>query len=83
MPLNDQTRKEFERWGKALPTTEEHGTEDQIRENMTPLQPKNWRMQGNKLIADTEMGELVQMMPTNLICKGTDKKGLPILVKLD
>jgi len=61
------------------PTTTPHGTDNEIRKNLTPLKATNWRMEGNQLIADTDYGRLVQRISTDVICKGTDKYGLPIL----
>lgn len=73
----------FDRNAVAQPAHLNHGvnTED-ISKLLIPLAARNWRMQGNKLIADTDMGKLVQTIPTNYICKGTDEKGLPILEKV-
>lgn len=83
MQPSEQTTKEFSRWGKPLPTSQGHGTTDDIRQSLTKLKPNSWRMEGNKLIGMTEMGELAQFLPTNYICKGSDDAEMPILVKLD
>lgn len=64
------------------PTTVSHGLEDDISKKLVELKPNSWRLEGNKLIGDTEMGPLVQFIPTNYICKGTDDSGLPILEKI-
>ncbi len=64
------------------PTTVAHGTDDSIRENLKSVNPRNWRVEGNQLIADTDWGELVQTIPTNYICEGTDDQGKPILTKI-
>jgi hypothetical protein len=82
MPVSDETRREFEKWGKALPTTQGHGTETDIRENLRKLNLTGWYLSGNELRADTELGPFVQMIPTDYICKGVDEEGLPILVKV-
>lgn len=74
--------KEFKEWGVPLPTREVHGTSADIRSNMEKAHCTNWRMEGNKLIADTQFGPLVQFLPTDMICRGTDDKGLPILEKI-
>lgn len=84
MPHPDKNIEEmFSRWGKDAPAHYPHGTPDEIRANLKPVNPRNWRLEGNELIADTDFGRLVQFIPTNYICKGTDEDGLPILVKLD
>lgn len=64
------------------PATYPHGTEEDIRNNLRQLKPDSWRMEGNKLIGMTDMGDLVQYLPTDYICKGTDDNGLPILEKI-
>jgi len=69
--------KLFKEWGVPLPTRDAHGTEDDIRQNLKSVKPTNWRMEGNMLKADTELGELAQPLPTNLILTGTDDQGLP------
>lgn len=73
---------EYEKWGKLPPTVEGHGTDEDIRNNLKKLVPSSWRLEGNKLIGQTEFGELVQTIPTDYICHGIDKEGLPILKKI-
>lgn len=68
--------------GATPPTAQTHGTEDDIAQRLKPLKPNSWRLEGNKLISQTEMGVLVQTIPTDYICRGTDDKGLPILEKI-
>ena len=83
MQPDDKTAKEFSKWGKEPPRSYSHGTIEDIRGNLKRLQPNSWRLEGNKLIGQTEMGELVQFIPTNYILEGTDDQGLPKLVKLE
>lgn len=64
--------------GAAPPTATPHGTDSEISDNLKKLMPNSWRLVGNKLIGQTEMGELTQFLPTNKILVGTDEKGLPI-----
>jgi hypothetical protein len=73
---------QFKEWKVPLPTREPHGTEEDIRANLKPLTPSKWRLEGNKLIAETDMGELVNYIPTDYIMKGVDEQGLPILKKI-
>ena len=68
--------------GGALPTVQTHGTEEDITKSLTPLKPHSWRLEGNQLIGQTEMGELRQTIPTDYICRGTNDQGLPILEKI-
>ena len=61
-----------------LPEAHPHGTDDDIRNNMNRPLPNSWKLEGNQLKGMTDMGELVQTIPTNKILVGVDKKGLPI-----
>lgn len=65
------------------PETITHGTEDDIRDKLVKLKPTVWRQEGNKLIGKTQMGTLVNFIPTDYILQGTDEDGNPILEKLD
>jgi hypothetical protein len=65
----------------APPEAIAHGTEDELE--FVQLKPNSWRLEGNKLIGDTEMGELVNLIPPNYILTGTDDEGTPIFKKLD
>lgn len=67
---------------QPAPKATTHGTEDEIREKLVQLKPNTWSLEGNKLTGQTEMGLLVQYIPTDYICSGTDDKGLPILKKV-
>jgi hypothetical protein len=82
MPLDDETRKRFEKWGVPPPTSQPHGTPQELKANLEPIRPSKWRMEGNKLIGETEMGVVAQFLPTDLICTGTDSQGLPIFKKI-
>ncbi len=59
-----------------------HGTPDDISNEMKKLMPSSWHLQGNKLIGKTEMGTLVQTIPTDYILTGTDSSGLPVFTKV-
>lgn len=73
---------EFEKWGKLPPTVEGHGTDQDIRENMKVALPTQWRLEGNQLIGQTELGKIVQTIPTDYILHGTTDDGLPDLRKV-
>lgn len=80
---DDKTLKWFDRMGVSRPQSQQHAvTPDNIAEKLTPLRAQKWRLEGNKLIATTDFGEVVNFIPTNYICKGMDDKGMPILVKI-
>lgn len=70
------------RHGVELPDYQAHGTEEEIRNKMKKLLPNEWKLEGNKLKGKTEMGELVQVIPTDYILKGTDDDGLPVFEKV-
>ncbi len=72
----------YKKHGKAPPKHFEHGTEQEIRENMVRLRPGSWRLEGNQLIGQTELGTLVQTVPTDVILTGTDDDGRPIFKKV-
>jgi len=61
----------------------EHGvnTED-IGKNLKRLNTTNWKLEGNVLTAETEMGKLTQKVPTDVILTGEDAEGLPVFKKI-
>jgi hypothetical protein len=75
--------KWYDRHNKARPTHISHGvnTED-LDAHMKQLMPNTWRLEGNTLIGETEMGPLVQQIDPEYILSGTDEKGLPIFTKV-
>lgn len=74
--LSKKQAEEFEAWGIDPPEFIPH--ENQIRRlNLT-----NWRMKGNQLIADSDYGQWVQNLPTDVLLKGTDEKGFPIFERI-
>lgn len=72
----------YRKHGKEPPKHFEHGTEDDIKANMKLLKPSSWRLEGNKLIGETEMGPLVQTIPTDYIMTGVGDDGLPQFAKV-
>ncbi len=72
----------YRKHGKEPPKHFEHGTEEDIKANMVVLKPKEWRQEGNMLIAEGDYGVHAQTIPTDYICAGTDDDGLPILQKV-
>ena len=81
--FDEKELRQYDRWGKARPTSDPHGTPEEIRANMKRAVTSNWRLEGNVLHADSDFGPIVQTIDPGYICKGTDDEGLPILVKLD
>jgi hypothetical protein len=68
--------------GAAPPTATPHGTDAEISENLKKLMPNSWRMEGNQLIGQTDMGPLVQFIDPAYILTGTDARGLPVFEKV-
>ncbi len=73
----------FERMDVPKPLHLEHGvnTED-IGKNLKRLNTTNWKLEGNVLTAETEMGKLTQKVPTDVILTGEDAEGLPVFKKI-
>ena len=80
--MSPEELEDFKNWKVPLPTRDAHGTPDDIRSNLKKLTPRNWRLQGNKLIADTDFGPLVNYIPTDYLLMGTDADNLPVLKKI-
>ena len=81
--MDEKTNAWFRKQGKTPPEHISHEmTPDDIKDKVQPLKPTNWRQEGNLLKADTEMGELVQVLPTDRILTGTNDQGLPILKRI-
>jgi hypothetical protein len=72
----------YRKHGKEPPKSFSHGTEAEIQENLQLLKPNSWRLEGNQLIGETELGPLVQTIPTDRILVGTDDDGLPVFRKV-
>ena len=73
----------YKKHGKAPPKHFEHGTEQEIRDNAIRLRPNTWRLEGNQLIGQTEMGPLRQTIPTDVILVKTSEDGLPVFKKIE
>lgn len=83
--MHDQkTLDWFNRHGVLPPAHTSHGvTLDDITEKLQPLKARSWRLEGNRLIAKTDMGDVVNYIPPNYIMTGIDKdNNLPILKRL-
>ena len=64
------------------PETISHGTELDVQDKLKAPDILSWRLEGNRLIAETEMGPIVNLIPSDRIMTGLDDKGLPILAKI-
>lgn len=86
MSIFDNKRiQEYQRWGVEPPSHDPHGidTDELLRKlKEHTARASSWHMEGNILVAYTDIGEVRQTIPTDYICLGMDKKGLPILKKI-
>lgn len=64
------------------PSVSPHGTEEDLRDKLKPLKLHSWRQEGNLLIAQSDMGQVVNHIPTDTIMTGLDNNGLPIFAKV-
>lgn len=81
---DEQTLKWFERYGLKKPEHVSHGvTPDDIGDRLRQLKPYAWRLEGNKLIGLTDMGNLVQTIPTDYVLEGRSENGLPRFRKIE
>lgn len=59
-----------------------HGTEEDVREKLKPAKTWNWKLEGNQLSCETDLGPMTQTIPTDVILTGEDENGLPILQRI-
>jgi hypothetical protein len=80
-PSVDETLlKLYKKWGVEAPSHEEHG---QFNETLlVPFKAIKWWTEGGILYGEGNHGLVANRIPTDVICKGTDENGLPILEKL-
>jgi len=64
------------------PTSVSHGLEEDVISKIKTLKVLSWHLEGNRLMAQTEAGPMMQIIPTDYVCEGMDDKGLPILTKI-
>jgi hypothetical protein len=57
----------YEKHGIRPPTSEKHGTEEDIRGNMQAIKPNKWHLDGNLLVGETDQGTLCQRIPSDYI----------------
>lgn len=76
--------KWFDRQGVKRPEHASHGaTPDNLSEKIRKLDVRNWRLEGNILKGDTDMGPFAQTIPTTHILEGVDEQGLPKFRRVD
>lgn len=64
------------------PKTQPHGTDEDIRNNLKPAKMWGWKLVGNQLECETDLGKLVQTIPSDYILVGEDENNHPILRKI-
>lgn len=72
----------WRKYKMQVPETIPHGTTEDISEKMEKMMPNSWRLEGNRLIGETKMGELINIIPTDYILVGSEN-GLPVFRKVD
>lgn len=80
--LKDDGSLDYEALGIEPPKHAEHGSDEDIRKLMVKAVPIRWFQRGNELVAETELGELVNFIPTDMQLTGVDKDNLPVLRKI-
>jgi hypothetical protein len=82
--MHDQTTIDwFNRHGLTPPSHTPHGvTPDDIGDKLRPLKARSWRLEGNRLIAETDMGQVVNYIDPAYIMTGIDKNNLPVFKRL-
>ncbi len=73
---------DYEALGVKPPTTDVHGSEADVRANLVRATPTKWYQRGNELVAETGLGEVVNMLPTDVQLTGVTDDNLPILTKM-
>lgn len=71
----------YERHGKTPPEHTSHGIED-VREKLQPLKAHSWRLEGNRLVAKTDMGEVVNYIDPGVVMTGVDENNLPVFKRI-
>lgn len=72
----------FDKHQVPRPVHQDHLQVDDISKNLKRVKTHSWKLEGNTLTAQTDMGKLVQTIPPDYILTGEDAEGLPILKKI-
>lgn len=80
---NDKADDWYVKHGITPPTTTPHGVSpDDLSEKLKPLKARSWRLEGNRLIAKTDMGEVVNYIDPGVIMTGVDENNLPVFRRI-
>jgi hypothetical protein len=75
---DDKTVKWFERQGLTPPSSTPHGVNlDDLSDKLRPLKPRSWKLEGNRLVAKTDLGDVVNYIDPGVIMTGVDENNLP------
>ena len=74
--------KWFDRHGAPRPVHQDHLQVDDISKSLKRVKCHSWKLEGNTLTAQTDMGKLTQTIPTDYVLVGEDTEGMPILKKI-
>jgi len=78
--IKDDGSLDYEALGVEPPKHSETEFDRSMLQRATPIR---WFQRGNELVAETELGELVNYSPTNMQLTGTDENNNPILTPID
>lgn len=84
-PLKPDGTLDYEALGVPPPTSDGHAydtPENPISKQIPRPVVTKWYQRGNELVAETDMGEFVNFLPTDIQLKGTNENNLPILEKM-
>jgi hypothetical protein len=80
---DDKSQSWFNRHGVAPPSSIPHGVSlDDVASKLRPLKAKAWKLEGNRLIADTHMGQVINYIDPGVIMTGVDSDNLPIFKRI-
>lgn len=82
MPIDDRTKNQFEKWGVPPPSSEAHGTPQELKDNRERVMPSKWHQEGNKLIGKHQIGTVVNFVPPDMLYHGQDENGKHIFKKV-
>lgn len=82
--MNDEkTVQWYERRGVTPPSSTPHGVKlDDLGDRLRPLKARSWKLEGNRLIAKTDLGDVVNYIDPGVIMTGVDERNLPVFKRL-
>lgn len=79
---DEKTLQWFNRHGLTPPSHTSHGINlEDLSEKLRPLKARSWRLEGNRLIAKTDVGEIVNYIDPGVIMTGVDNN-LPVFKRI-